>query len=136
MKIAVAVDGSEHSIRAVEQAINYLKLEEGSTLSVIHVDQIQDVKNAHLLTGGENSLAVKQANVLKPVREKLENTNIQWQTILLKGEPSEAIIKYVNEHMDHLFIGSRGLNRFQQFMLGSVSHRVMKYVECPVTIVK
>lgn len=136
MKIAVAVDGSEHSIRAVEQAINYLKLQEGNTLTLIHVDQIQDVKNAHLLTGGENSLAIKQAGVLKPIREILEKAAIQWDTVLLKGEPSEAIIKYANEQIDHLFIGSRGLNRLQQFMLGSVSHRVMKYVQCPVTIVK
>ncbi|MBQ0140033.1 MAG: universal stress protein [Kurthia sp.] len=137
MKIAVAVDGSEHSIRAVEQAIHLAQMGDGSELFVLHVDQIQDVKNAHLLTGGEHALALKQAELLKPIREKLQHTAIVWKKVLLKGDPSEAIIQYVNkESMDQLFIGSRGLNRLQQLMLGSVSHRVMKYAKCPVTIVK
>lgn len=137
MKIAVAVDGSKHSIRAVNQAIQFAQLIEGSELVVIHVEQIQDVKNAYLLTGGEYALTLKQAELWKPIREELERLNISWEKVLLKGEASEAIIHYVNsEAVEQLFIGSRGLNGLQKLMLGSVSHRVMKYVQCPVTIVK
>ena len=56
---------------------------------------------------------------------------------MLKGNPSQEIIKYVNaEEIDQLVIGSRGLNTFQEMVLGSVSHKVMKHVNCPVTIVK
>lgn len=136
MNIAVAVDGSEHSIRAVEQAVDFAKNIEGAKLYIVHVDEIQDVKNGYLLAGGENSLAVKQATLLQPIRQKLAFEEISWQIVLLKGDPSEEIINYVNNEMSHLFIGSRGLNRFQKLMLGSVSHRVMKYAQCPVTIIK
>lgn len=63
--------------------------------------------------------------------------HIKVFTIILKGEPSEEIIRYVNEkEIDQLVIGSRGLNTFQEMIVGSVSHKVMKYVKCPVTIVK
>lgn len=136
MNIAVAVDGSEHSIRAVEQAIDFAKRMEDAKLFVLHIDEIQDIKNAYLLTGGENSIAIKQAALLKPIRQRLEIEEISWQVVLLKGEPSEEIINFVNKDMNHLFIGSRGFNRFQKFVLGSVSHRVIKYAKCPVTIVK
>lgn len=137
MKIAVAVDGSAHSIRAVEQALNLVRMVEQNELFILHVDEIQDVKNAYLLAGGENSLALKQAELLKPIKEKIQAAGVEWEKVLLKGEPSEAIIQYVNnEGINHLFIGSRGLNRLQQLVLGSVSHRVMKYVKCPITIVK
>lgn len=137
MKIAVAVDGSAHSIRALEQAINLVQIVGNSELYILHADEIQDVRNAHLLGAGEYSLTLQQGELLKPIKEKLGISNIEWQKVLLKGEASEAIIRYVNnEDIAHLFIGSRGLNRLQQFMLGSVSHRVMKYVKCPITIVK
>lgn len=56
---------------------------------------------------------------------------------MLKGHPSQEIIKYVNEQsINQLVIGSRGLNVFQEMVLGSVSHKVMKHANCPVTIVK
>lgn len=136
MKIAVAVDGSEHAIRAVKLAIDYLKLVKENVLTVIHVDQIQDVKNAYLLENGDNSIAMKHATILQPIRELIEKEMIECKIVLLKGEPSEMITNYVNGQIDQLFIGSRGLNRLQQFVLGSVSHSVMKHVHCPVTIVK
>ncbi len=56
---------------------------------------------------------------------------------MLKGNPSQEIIKYVKDHsIDQLVIGSRGLNTFQEMVLGSVSHKVVKHAKCPVTIVK
>lgn len=137
MKIAVAVDGSEHAIRALEKAIQLAEMVTNSELFIVHIDQIEVVKNARFSTGGEHSFVLKQAEIMKPIRDKMETTKLDWHIELLKGDPSEMIIQYVNnKSVDHLFIGSRGLNSLQQFMLGSVSHRVTKYVKCPVTVVK
>jgi nucleotide-binding universal stress UspA family protein len=62
---------------------------------------------------------------------------VKTKITMLKGNPSQEIIKYVNsEEIDQLVIGSRGLNTFQEMVLGSVSHKVMKHVNCPITIVK
>ncbi|WP_256592904.1 universal stress protein [Pseudomonas sp. 2822-17] len=41
-----------------------------------------------------------------------------------------------NGEYDIVIIGSRGLNPFQEMVLGSVSHKIAKRVECPVLIVK
>lgn len=137
MKIAVAVDGSKHAIRALEKAVQLAEMVKDSQLIILHVDHIEAVKNAQFSTGGAHSFILKQAELVKSIREKMETSKVIWHLELLKGEPSEKIIRFVNnEQMDHLFIGSRGLNSLQQFMLGSVSHRVTKYVKCPVTVVK
>ena len=39
-------------------------------------------------------------------------------------------------NFDLVIIGSRGLNSLQEMVLGSVSHKVVKRVKCPVHIVK
>lgn len=137
MKIAVAVDGSKHAIRALEQAIRFAEMIANSQLFIIHVDHIEDVKNGRFSSSGKHGFFLKQAGLVKMIHEKMETKQLDWHMELLKGNPSELIIKYVdNKQIDHLFIGSRGLNSLQQFMLGSVSHRVTKYVKCPVTVVK
>lgn len=57
--------------------------------------------------------------------------------IILHGTPGPEIIKYANEQqVDLVVIGSRGLNSLQEMVLGSVSHKVMKRVNCPALIVK
>jgi nucleotide-binding universal stress UspA family protein len=57
--------------------------------------------------------------------------------IVLCGEPGPEIVKYANEQkVDIVVIGSRGLNALQEMVLGSVSHKVMKRVNCPALIVK
>lgn len=46
-------------------------------------------------------------------------------------------MEYANKgSYDIVIIGSRGLNSLQEMVLGSVSHKVVKRVVCPVLIVK
>ncbi|MHC0551186.1 universal stress protein [Salinicoccus sp. CNSTN-B1] len=51
--------------------------------------------------------------------------------------PAKEIIKEAElENYELVVIGSRGLSRFQEMVLGSVSHKVAKRAEIPVMIVK
>jgi nucleotide-binding universal stress UspA family protein len=45
-------------------------------------------------------------------------------------------MKGVSICSDLMIIGSRGLNSLQEMVLGSVSYKVIKRVQCPVLIVK
>ncbi|WP_430183435.1 universal stress protein [Paenibacillus lautus] len=40
------------------------------------------------------------------------------------------------KNVDLIIKGSRCLNSFQEFVLGSVSHKVVKRAQCPVMVVK
>lgn len=137
MRIGVAVDGSENAMRAAQYAMTLVKHFPESQLEVIYVADFDKVKDEHLLTQTPESLALKREQKLHPIVELAKKAHITVSTVILKGKPSEEIIRYVNEEeINQLVIGSRGLNTFQEMIVGSVSHKVMKYVKCPVTIVK
>ena len=71
------------------------------------------------------------------IEQLLQQENVPYEVTILKGEPGPEIVAYVNErNVDIVVLGSRGLNGLQEMVLGSVSHKVMKRVNCPALIVK
>jgi hypothetical protein len=57
------------------------------------------------------------------------------ETVFLSGDPGPKIVDYANENQfDPVVIGSRGLNPLQEFVLGSVSHKVAKRADCSVGV--
>jgi nucleotide-binding universal stress UspA family protein len=137
MKIAVAVDGSDNALRAAKHAIMLAQYLPETQLEMIYVADYNKAKDERLLAQSPESLSLKREQKLQPVRELAKSVGVEIIITMLKGNPSHEIIKYVREHsIDQLVIGSRGLNAFQEMVLGSVSHKVMKHANCPVTIVK
>lgn len=137
MKIAVAIDGSDNAIRAAKHAIMLAQHLPDAYIEIIFVADFNKAKNERLLSQSPESLVLKREQKVNPVLSLAEEASVETKVTMLKGNPSQELIKYVNEwEVDQLVIGSRGLNTFQEMVLGSVSHKVMKYVNCPVTIVK
>ncbi|MHA6252642.1 universal stress protein [Oceanobacillus sp. CAU 1775] len=137
MKIAVAVDGSDNAFRAVKHAILLAQYLPEAHLEIINVANHDKAKDEYLLAQNSEGLALKREQKLKPIRELAESVEVEVKVTILKGNPSQEIIRYVKEQsIDQLVIGSRGLNTFQEMVLGSVSHKIMKHAHCPVTIVK
>lgn len=137
MKIAVAIDGSENALRAAKHAITLVRYLPDAQLEVIYVSDYNKAKDERLLSQSPESLTLKREQKMHPILELAKDAGVKTKTTMLKGNPSQEIIKYVNsEGIDHLVIGSRGLNTFQEMIIGSVSHKVMKHVNCPITIVK
>ncbi|MEK5037347.1 universal stress protein [Sporosarcina sp. FSL K6-3457] len=137
MKIAVAIDGSENAVRAAKHAITLCKYLPDVNLEIIYVADYNKAKDERLLTQSPESLTLKRDQKVLPIVELAKDIGVQTKITMLKGNPSQEIIKYVNsEEIDQLVIGSRGLNTLQEMVLGSVSHKVMKHVNCPITIVK
>lgn len=137
MKIAVAVDGSDNALRAAKHAILLTRYLPEAHLEIINVADYNKAKDEYLLAQSPESLALKREQKLYPIRELAESVGVKIKITLLKGNPSQEILKYVKEQsIDQLVIGSRGLNIFQEMVLGSVSQKVMKHAHCPVTIVK
>lgn len=94
-------------------------------------------KDERLLSQSPERLTLKREQKVHPILELAKDVGVKTKITKLKGNPSQEIIKYVNsEKIDQLVIGSRGLNTFQEMVLGSVSHKVVKRVDCPVFIVK
>lgn len=137
MKIAVAVDGSDYALRAAKHAIMLAQYLPAARLEIIYVADYNKAKDEQLLAQSQESLTLMRGQKIQPVLQLAKSDGVEVEVIMLKGNPSQEIIKYAKDYaVDQLVLGSRGLNTFQEMVLGSVSHKVMKHATCPVTIVK
>ncbi|EOR21656.1 universal stress protein [Niallia circulans] len=136
-KILLAIDGSEHSKRATEEAMKIASLSEESTIKLVYVVDFSKSKDEVLHAHNKEELELSRKKKLLPFEELLNANNIDFSFELLHGDPGPAIVEHANKKkFDMVVIGSRGLNTLQEMVLGSVSHKVVKRANCPVLIVK
>jgi nucleotide-binding universal stress UspA family protein len=135
--ILLAVDGSEHSIRAAKQASSIASGSDDAIVTIVYVADYDNAKNEVLHSGSNVELDLQRRKKIQPVEETLATANIRYKVEILRGTPGPAIVEYANKgDFEILVIGSRGLNSLQEMVLGSVSHKVVKRANCPVLIVK
>lgn len=136
-KILLATDGSEHSKRAAENAIHIAKCSSGSTIELVYVVDADQAKSDVLSNWNSADLNDSRKERMKDVEKKAKEAGVAYEIKILHGEPGPTIVEHVNNNeIDIVVIGSRGLNVLQEFVLGSVSHKVAKRANCPVLIVK
>ncbi|MDV2582875.1 universal stress protein [Alkalibacillus haloalkaliphilus] len=135
-RILLATDGSEHSQRSTEHAIHLAKSSEG-TIDVVFVIDGDTSKKDVLHHGNKFEITKRRREKIQPIEERLEQSEVPYEVHMIHGEPGPTIVKFANEgEYDCAIVGSRGLNQLQTLVLGSVSHKIAKRVECPVMIVK
>ncbi|WP_100406079.1 universal stress protein [Bacillus solitudinis] len=134
--ILLPIDGSLHSLRSVDIAV---KIAKASNAKVDLLYVIEGSMSKFDVINNDNPVEVekKRKDRMQPAQEKLKEAKVEFESLIIHGEPGSSIVNVANQSdYDCLVIGSRGLNRFQTFMLGSVSYKVAKLVKCPVIIVK
>ena len=135
--LLVAVDGSEHSVRAAERAIALGQIMDDSNIEILYILDGSKSKSDVLKYGDSDTASLKRKEMLSEYERMIGDAGIAHTTTILQGSPAETIIKHANEgNYDCLIIGSRGRSTVQTMILGSVSHKVMKYVKAPVLMVK
>ncbi|RFU62047.1 universal stress protein [Peribacillus glennii] len=135
-KILLAADGSHHALRAAEKAAEMATMNEAG-ITVLYVVDSSTSKTDILLEGDRGAVNDRRRQRLAPIENLLNEKDVTHQVKILKGDPGPTIVEYVNQNgYDLVVIGSRGLNSLQEMVLGSVSHKVAKRVQCPVMIVK
>lgn len=135
--IILAADGSEHSYRAAEHAAVLAGASDQCMITILFIPGPDESKGASLQRDRLTAVQRERQEKLKRHEALLNEKGILYSVLIREGDPGPAIIKYINStQADLVVLGSRGLNNLQQFVLGSVSHKVMKRVSCPVMIVK
>lgn len=135
-KILYAADGSEHSLRAGEKAFELAKLNTKAKVDIIYVVDPKHSKDDVLSNWGKDAEDARKEK-LAFIIQKAKKSGIDFEVIFLNGDPGPTIVEHANKHdYDLIVLGSRGLNKFQEMMLGSVSHKVAKRAVSPVLIVK
>ncbi|WP_336511525.1 universal stress protein [Alteribacter salitolerans] len=106
-------------------------------MELLYVVDGNKSKSDVLKYGDSDTASFKRKEMLQKYEAKLFNKGVNYETKILHGSPAETIIEHANDgEYDCLVMGSRGRNEFQTFILGGVSHKVMKHVKSPVMLVK
>lgn len=135
--ILLAADGSIHSLRAAQKAIELAKLNKDVKVDVVYVVDGKTAKKDVLHNWDKMGIKEKREKLLESTINMAKNASINYEIKILRGEPAPKIVQYAQENnVDIIVIGSRGLNVLQEMVLGSVSHKVAKRATCPIMIVK
>lgn len=152
-KILVPLDGSEHSLKALNVAIQIAKKFE-SKLTLIHVYSVTirpiimpepttlSPPGVPIMTPLEISKVAEAARevgnrILGDGEEKAKAEGVQVEKILAEGHVVQEIIRAAKEgNYDLIVIGARGISRVREMLLGSVTDGVIHHVSCPVLVIK
>jgi len=146
-RILVAVDGSEHSMRAVELASD-LAEKYGADLillSVFRPTRLQESTHSLVRTNlslepqhSDDALQGVAEEVLQAAEKVARSHDIpKVKTKVKRGHPARTIVSTAEEHeADVIVLGSRGHGDVTGLLLGSVSHKVASLAKCNVITVK
>lgn len=143
-KILVAYDGEKQSQKALDFAVNMAKNAKAE-LFVVTSPKIPDPNLLDMYFGNDivklstvendtNSYYEKKLSEAAAVAEK---EGLSVKTVLLKGNPGEAIVEFsAKEDIDLIVMGSNNRGIISRTLLGSVSNHVIYNAVCAVTVIK
>ena len=143
--ILVPVDGSGPSGKALKLAVDIAEKYDAN-LSVLLVASHEIDKKLQNFTNHEYSL--KDNNAAKTVSEQMGKSTINGMVNMLKttvaiksvvlfGNPATQIVEYSMENnVDMVVMGNRGLGDIKGMMMGSISRKVNRQVKCAFVSVK
>ena len=141
-RVLLAVDGSEHALKAVGHLVGLrADLREGPTLEV-HLLSVQ-----RPLSGDVNRFLSGQTiddyhrerseAALAPARAALDAAGLAHQDHSRVGEPGPTIAEVCREQAcDMIVMGARGLGAASAALLGSVAQSAIEHATVPVLVVK
>lgn len=144
-KILVGLDGSPHSLRAAEAAIELAKKFD-TELHFITVTrpykvspQLRQYLEAEDLLGEPKYVLDEMTKAIIVEAEALAR-KAQLKKIkseVREGKPARTIVEHAqNNNMDLIVLGSRGIGELEAALLGSVSQKVSLLAGCAVMIVR
>lgn len=141
MKILLAVDGSELSLRGVEYAVKLAsESKQASQLLLLNVQWNVATGNVKLFIDQDtiNDYYREQGMLaLQNARTALDTAKLPYQYHISIGKPAEAIVQYANEQdVDMIVIGAHGQESIANLLLGSVASKVAQLSKVPVTIAR
>ena len=152
-RVLVPLDGSEHSQRALETAIQITKKFRGK-MTLLHVYSVTVTPvivpepitltpaGVPVVTSAEISKMLEAARevgrkILMEGEKSAESAGLRVESVVREGNIVQEIIKMAKEDQFNLIVmGARGISKIRELLMGSVSEGVIKNAPCPVLVVK
>lgn len=150
MNILLATDGSPDAQKGVE-FVKKFSFPSSTVLTVLHIVRKKVHQTAQLLTTDRTQVAEfnklaedllqvrgrEGTKLLEATRKALSRRELKIVENLAFGREAEEILKASKRiRADLVVVGSKGLTGLRRILLGSVSHKVVRYALCSVLVVR
>jgi len=136
MKVLVATDGSEHSMKAVQRALE-LAEKQGAQVTLMSVAYyVGDFDEMPPYV--QEKLEAEAGAALKKSKAVFDQKGIKVETALEAGMvPANNIISMAEKgKFDRIIMGSTGLSGLGRVFMGSTAAKVVAHAPCEVTVVR
>jgi len=144
--ILVALDGSEHALKAAGVAGEMAARSGDATLHLLTVTrdykvtpQLRQYLEAENLMGEPKYVLDEMTkHILSEAKKIAGEAGIKnIKTHVKEGKPARTIVDFAgNNDVDLIVMGSRGVGEVESFLLGSVSQKVSTLARCTCVIVR
>lgn len=140
MKLLIAVDGSEHSDRAVDYVLTHWhRLDPDLRLVLCHGDPPlpPHIGNALGSTAVHEYHEDNATKALQSARSKLDAAGVAADEHSGVGDPAEVILGAIKKTgADLVVMGSHGRGALRKLLLGSVVSKVLASSTVPVLVIR
>lgn len=137
-KILLPVDGSRYSNNAVDHAIYLAGLSGAHVTAVCCYEWLGGLAEIvdSVATELKDKMRLQAESVLEEAGQKLADSNIAHETRPISGAPGTMLSNLAkSREFDLIIMGSHGHSDIAGLFLGSVTHKVLNTIYCPVLVV-
>jgi nucleotide-binding universal stress UspA family protein len=140
LTILVAIDGSEHALRALQWALSWPPVGgRPTTMLLAHVHHDAPLRGAGTFVGQAalDAYLDEQARVaLAPAQALCASATAPSQSLLLRGPIAQTLIDTAAAHQcDLIVLGTKGRHALHDWLTGSTAQRVISLSKIPVVLV-
>ncbi|MHA1785718.1 MAG: universal stress protein [Candidatus Helarchaeota archaeon] len=139
--ILVAIDGSEHSNRALEYAIKMAK-QNDSKLFALNVIELRTLENYKLLQRDpdelKEELTERSKSILSRVKKQAKENDVKIEILMKEGVPCQQILETSKQiNADLIIVAHEGAQRpLTSHHVGSTTKRLIEYIiNCPILVI-
>lgn len=135
--ILLAVDGSDHSLKAAKVAGDLARLSGGTLHIMTAFDELPRYLGEPNLSKAIAERTNNAEKILKAAIDEVGEIPGDCESEYLEGSPAETILRDAETHeADVIVMGTRGRGEMRSLLLGSQSHKVLSEASCPVMLVR
>ncbi len=141
-RILVALDGSDHSRRALDEVLklfvtNSLHIHLLSVCEPIHVNEVLFKDTLSEMRQLEDEHMAAGRKIVEQAAARLKEADISHDSHVEIGHPAQMITESAKKyHCEMIVMGTRGMGAIRSLAVGSVATKVVHLADVPVLLVK
>lgn len=135
--IAVGMDGSDYSWKALSEAILLAKIKKAPLHIVSVQETIHASYNKSEVLAADKTVKHKLDHIQNQARKQAEESGIETHMAIIVGHPAKAMVEYVKENnITLLVVGDKGHASIWGNLLGNTAEKIVHESPCSVLVVR